>query len=240
MSRTDRQQGFTLIEVLVVAPVMIMTIIIMMSFLFNQFGQLTQEGTRLRLVTDSQLITFSIQDDIFFASSFESDKNANLSDDYAPSGGWKSNTNPQTLIVSSVALTKSNRDPDRTPVYINTVGCDPSVLDQNSELLNNTIFFVSGTNLYKRILTAPSSLATCGTSHHKQTCPANNASSACPKDILLTDKLDSFSVTYFDSNNNTTTTPELAQKIKLSVQLKDRAFAEDVFGNSSITIKKVN
>jgi len=113
-------------------------------------------------------------------------------------------------------------------------------LEQNDELLNNTIYFVSGTNLYKRILTAPSSLATCGTSYQKQRCPAANATAACPADVLLTDKLNTFGVTYYDTGNNTTTSPELAEKVKIDLKLQDKAFAEDIYANSSITLRKLN
>jgi type II secretory pathway pseudopilin PulG len=232
--------GFTLVELLVVAPVMILTIIIMMTYLFNQYGQLTQEGASLRLTTDSQLLTLSIQDDVFFASSFDTTSNPILDDPHEPSGGWNYDTNPETLIISLPALTKSNRDPDRDPVYVDTVGCEAGTIEENSVLHNNVILFAQGTNLYKRTLTAPSNLATCGESYEKQTCPADEATEICPKDILLTDKLETFNIEYFDSNNQTVTNPEQATRVKVSVELKDRAFAEDIYGSSSITLKRLN
>lgn len=232
--------GFTLVELLVVAPVMILTIIIMMTYLFNQYGQLTQEGASLRLTTDSQLLTLSIQDDVFFASSFDSSSNPILDDPHEPSGGWDYDTDPETLIISLPALTKNNRDPEREPVYIDTVGCEADNIEQNSVLYNNVILFAEGTNLYKRTLTAPSNMATCGTSYEKQTCPEDESSETCPKDILLTDKLNSFEVEYFDSDNQTVTNPEQATRVKVSVELKDRAFAEDIYGSSSITLKRLN
>lgn len=240
MTNRLSNKGFTLVEVLVVAPVMILTIVIMMSFLFNQYGLLTQEGTRLRLVTDAQLITLNLQDDVFFASVFGSTKNSNLVDSYEPSGGWLYSTTPQTLILSGAALTKSNRDPTREPVYIDTLGCEPENKEQNDVLQNNIIVFAQGTELYKRTLTAPSSLSLCGSSFDKQTCPAEHVTASCSKDVLLTDKLDSFTVTYYDEGNVVVTTPEQAQRIKVSVRLKDRAYAEDVFGDANITLKKLN
>jgi hypothetical protein len=140
-----------------------------------------------------------------------------------------------------LALTTNKRSPNRKPVYINTLGCAPDdVLQQNDELYNNTIYFVSGTNLYKRTLTAPVALATCGTSFQKQTCPLANSSATCPPDKLLTDKLNTFSITYYDTGNTVVTSPELAEKIKVNVQLKDRAFAEDIYASSTVTLRKVN
>jgi Tfp pilus assembly protein PilV len=235
------QSGFTLIEVLILSPILMVTVVLLMSYLFNQYGQLTQQGALINLQTEAQNIVFSMQDDLFFARSFESDKNTNLTDTYQPAGGWKSNTTPPTLIISDVALTTNRRNATRIPVYINTYGCSPqATLEQNDELFQNTIYFVSGTNLYKRILTAPSTLSICGTPFQKQTCPSGHETATCPLDRQLTDKLNTFSITYYDTDNNVTTTPENAEKVKVSVQLKDKAFAEDIYADSSITLKKLN
>ncbi len=59
-------------------------------------------------------------------------------------------------------------------------------------------------------------------------------------DVLLTDKLNKFEITYYDSDNTEVSDPEVAKRIKVDVELKDRAFAEDVYGNATITIKKLN
>lgn len=235
-----KSRGFTLVELLVVAPILMVTIVVMMSFLFNQLGQLTQEGARIRLVTDAQAITFSMQDDLLFASNFNSEINPGLEDTHAPDGGWDYNTTPETLIVSVPALTTSNRDANREVVYIDSVGCDDSVVEENGVLLNNVIFFIEGTNLYKRTVSAPESVATCGESYEKQTCPTDYVTEDCPKDVLLSDKLDSFSVVYFDNENNEIAEPDSATAIRVTISLKDRAFAEDVFGESSITLRRLN
>jgi type II secretory pathway pseudopilin PulG len=235
-----RQAGFTLIEVLIISPVVMLTIIIIMSFLFNQYGQLTQQGSQINLNIEAQNITFSMQDDIFYANAFNSGLNSGLLDTYQPSGGWKYNSDPKTLIISTPALTESYRSDTRKLVYINTEGCDASVIQENAPLYNNVIYFVSGTNMYKRIVSAPATMATCGTSFLPQSCPSDHTSASCPADRLLTDKLNSFTITYYDNANNVTTTPEQATKIKIDLQLKDKAYAEDIFTTNSITLKRLN
>ncbi len=236
----DNNQGFTLVELLVISPILIVTVVLMMSFLFNLYGQLTQQGSQITMQNQAQTVVFSMQDDIFFASAFANDMSTSLQDAYQPSGGWTYNTTPQTLIVSTPALTKSHRDADRQPVYINTVGCDASVIQENDVLYNNIIYFVSGTNLYKRIISAPVGMNTCGTSFAQQSCPSGNTTSTCLSDRLLTDKLNSFTITYYDANNTVVTVPEQAQRIKVDLQLKDKAYAEDVYGSASISLRKVN
>lgn len=234
-----RQQGFTLIEILVISPVVMLTIIITMSALFNLYGQLTQQGSQIDLNVEVQNITFSMQDDIFYANSFGSALNPGLVDGYAPSGGWQHNTTPATLIISTPALTENRRDENRQPVFINTEGCDANI-QNNAPLFNNVIYFASGTNLYKRIVTAPASTATCGTSFFGQSCPAGQTTPTCQEDRLVTDKLDAFTLTYYDSANNATGTPELATRVNVELRLKDRAYAEDIFATSSLSLKRLN
>ncbi len=235
----NRQEGFTLIEVLIISPVVMLTIILVMSFLFNLFGQLTQQGSQIDLNVEAQNIAFSMQDDIFYANAFGSGLNSGLVDSYQPSGGWKHNTTPVTLIISTPALTENRRSDTRQPVYINTEGCTTN-LDQNAPLYNNVIYFASGTNLYKRIVTAPSTMATCGTSFFPQSCPTGHTTPTCQEDRLVTTKLNNFVLTYYDNTNAVTTTPELATKVKVELTLKDKAYAEDITATSSLTLKRLN
>ncbi len=235
------ESGFTLMEILIMSPVVFITVIVLVSYLFSQYGQLTQQGSLINLQVEAQNATFSMQDDIFFARAFNTTINGNLVDPFQPNGGWTYNSNPPRLIISTVATTAHHRSPDRKPVYINTYGCSPQdTLEKNDELYNNVIYFVSGTTLYKRILTAPSGMATCGTSYVKQTCPQANANNACPADRILTDRLQSMAITYYDTDNNVVSSPEAAEKVQVSLTLKDRAFAEDISANSNITMRKLN
>lgn len=235
------QSGFTLVEILIICPIMMAVITFMMSYLFRQFGELTKQNVTVNLQVEAQADIFSIQDDVFFANAFVSTLNTNLTDSYAPTGGWSTSSSPTVFIVSTPASTASHRVSTRQPVYINTLGCTPqSVKEQNDALFDNVIIFVSGTNLYKRIVSAPSGTSTCGTDYRRQTCPSNHVTATCPKDILLTSHLNSFTVGYSDANGNAVTTPEQASIVKLALKLGDVGFGEPVTASSNITLRRVN
>lgn len=236
-----QDNGFTLIELLVIAPLLMAIIAFLMSYLFNLYGQLVTQNAQVNLQVSSQAEVFSMQDDIFFANAFVSTLNSNLTDAYAPTGGWHASSSPTVFIISTPAVTTSHRNPAKQPVYVNTLGCSPqSLKEQNDVLYNNIIYFVSGTKLYKRIVSAPSSMSTCGTSFLKQTCPDGHTSSTCAKDILITDQLSAFSVTYIDSSGNVTTTPEQGSLVKVSLTLTDKAFAQTVNANTTVTLRRIN
>ncbi len=240
----SRQRGFTLVEILVISPVVMITIVIVLSFLFNLYGQLIQQGAKINLQSDAQTILFGLQDDLSFSSDFGTTKYSSLTDNYAPGGGWTYNSNPKTLILLAPAATANHRDPNRQAVYINQLGCTPGVsletMQENPLAFNNIIYFVSGTNLYRRILSPPSTTNTCGTVYLKQTCPAANVTPTCQKDILLSNQLSSFGITYYNSSNTVITDPTTADKVKIDITLKTRAYAEDIYATSSITMRKLN
>jgi type II secretory pathway pseudopilin PulG len=234
-----RQAGFTLVEILIICPIMMAVITFMMSYLFRQYGELTKQTSQVNLQVEAQADIFSIQDDVFFAHSFISTTNTNLSDPWAPTGGWMASSS--RLIISSPASTASHRVPSRQPVYLNQVGCTPqSTLEQNDTLYDNIIVFTSGANLYKRILSAPVGLSTCGIDYRKQTCPSDHATTACPTDILLSSHLSSFTVTYLTATGSTTTTPEQASLAKVALTLSDTAFGEPITASSNITLRRLN
>jgi len=235
------QLGFTLVELLVIGPVMLLATITAMTFLFNQYGQIVKQDGQLRLRMEAQNLLFGFQDDLWFANQFSSTINSNLSDPYEPGGGWSNATTPPTLIVSLTALTTNQRDPNRQPVYINESTCTPPDGNgANSILYNNTVYFISGTNLYKRTLTAPVGLATCGIPFERQTCPEANSSPTCRADPMLSDHVTSFSVTYYGSDNTVTTTPENAESVQVDLTLTDKAFGENVTANTSLRLRKLN
>ncbi|MDL2362934.1 MAG: hypothetical protein QFB86_00960 [Patescibacteria group bacterium] len=213
----------------------------LMNYMFNQYGQLVVQNSQVNLQISAQSDVFSMQDDIYFANRFVSNLNTTVSDPYAPTGGWVTSSSPTVFIISTPALTASHRNPSKQAVFINTLGCSPqSTKEQNDILYNNIIYFVSGSNLYKRIVTSPSSTSLCGTSFLQPTCPAANATTSCAKDILITDQLQSFSVTYSDLTGATVTTPEQARLAKISLTLQDKAYAQNVSANTTVTLRRIN
>ena len=241
LAKKDNNQGFTLIELLVISPLVMVVAVGAMTFMFNQYGALVKQGGQLNLQLEAQNILFGLQVDLWYANQFTSDLNSNLVDNYQPSGGWTVTANPAPLIVSTAALDKNRRDSNRQPIYINESSCTPPDGNGiNSVLYNNVIYFVSGTNLYKRIITAPSSLPTCGTPYQQQTCPAASVTPTCRADVTLSTHINSFTVTYYDTNNTVVSTPEIAESVKVNIALKDKAFADDITATSSMRLRKLN
>jgi len=233
-------KGFTLMELVIICPILMVVIAILMNFMFNQYGQLLVQNTAVNLQVQSGNILASIKPEATNASSYVTQLNAGQNDEFAPSGGWSAVNNSSVLIISTPALSAPFGKADSQKVYINSVGCEPaSIRPGNDTLLVNIVYFSEGTNLYRRVVSFDGNLSTCGNNYFKQTCPSANMTSVCPEDKLLTNQLDEFKVSYIDQNGNITTRPEEGTMVKISLKLKDKAYAETVIAGSDLIIKRV-
>jgi prepilin-type N-terminal cleavage/methylation domain-containing protein len=198
------RSGFTLIEILVSVVVGCVIIIIIMNFMSNTLKTNAINTAHDTLLSDAEIGLDNINNTI--RSSADADDNNRWSDPNAPGGSsspysWASNSN--TLILATAAENSSQ----------SILFSDP--LNYVSDK-NNNIYFVSNGILYQRVLAAPVTGNVAVT-----TCPASDATSACPADGQLMHNVQSFSVSYLDGNGNVTATPSNARAIKLSVTLQE-------------------
>lgn len=244
-----KQGGFTLLEVLVVAPIFLITTFTLLGYLIDQYGQLVQKTAKLNLAIEAQSLLFVLEDELTFAHGYDEtitdDADSQLSDPNQPSGGWDFNTNPDTLIVQEYAATAHHRQANREFVYRNVYGCDAGVIESNPIVLNNIIYFVEGTSLYKRTLTPGNTNTLCNSNYKKQTCPEAVATTDCPADVFVTDKVSDFNVEYLEENNQPLDdeagdSPTAARLVRVTLTLEDIAFGETVQESASLTIKNLN
>jgi prepilin-type N-terminal cleavage/methylation domain-containing protein len=240
--QTSKQYGFTILEVIIVIPIASILSIVLATTIFEQYGQLLQNSARARMKMEGEVTLLSLEDELLFTTGYGQTKSSDLTDSNAPTGGWTHNTAPNdTLIVYETALTHDRRDPDREFVYKKQTNCSSSY----NIALNNLMYFtVKNTNnqyysLYRRTLVPQ--YETCGINYKKQTCPASSVVSPCDSaDALLSDKVVSFQIEYFDENNVATTDPAAAELIKMRLGLGERIYGESIDVESTISMKKVN
>lgn len=240
------QAGFTLVEILIVLPIISIILLTMMDFTIQQYAKMHTETSRANLQLEAETMLLDLEDELLFTTEYSPVLLSDLSDTYAPSGGWTAYTNPDTLIVYETALTAPRRDPDREFVYKNTYGCTGSNSKYNPIAINNLIYFTTDnpTDNYKTLYrrTIIPTYNTCNTNYKIRTCPsASVGSSGCTRaDSKLSEKVVDFQVDYSDENNVTVTDPYEAEKIKITVTLGEKLFGDPVKVDASITMKKIN
>lgn len=229
-----KDKGFTLVEMLVVVPITLIVCVFMISLLITKNGELYERNARLGLRIEGLNVLEKLQDELSFASKYNNDLRAPLSDPYAPSGGWVFNSTPPTLIIDLPAVDKPRSDPSRQFVYYISGTYNGQIA------VNNIIYYISGTNLFRRVV-VPNPSQVSPANYYKKTCPSSNSSATCQADLSLSNHITSMVIGYYDTNNvAVNSSPTLADKIKVTLNMRDTVNGNQIDESVSITIKKYN
>lgn len=210
------QKGFTLIEVVVILPVMIVAIAITITFMVNLMLSIGTKNANIALQLEAQSALFTIRDEIQFANFFEGSIQPNEEDANQPAGGWDSTKDSTAtpsnirLIISEIAYTANRQNPDRAVVRIKNAPspCTATDLTGNQAATNTLIYFWDPPTgkLYRRVV-IPDQTLNCAVTYRKKTCPASAVTPTCPQDLLLAENVKAFSVTFYSSK---TGSPDVA------------------------------
>lgn len=236
---TNHQAGFTLVEVAVIAPIVILVLGGILALLIGLMSNNLASRGELETIENMNSALTTIEDDIKLASAFRTKIDTDFSDPYGKGIGnaWSYKGNgagDRVLIMRTYATTRSPRDSLKSPVYINDNGCSTDALLSNPALNANMIYFVENGNLYRRTLTDIDE-DTCSPQFQRQSCPPGVASpnALCKTDdALLLTNVSRFDVEYNDNpndsvyldpypaNNDTILDPAKAVKINITVTKK--------------------
>lgn len=257
------QKGITIVEILIVLPLASLIMVTLLSVLFNQYTDSILESTRSNLRSSGQALLINLQDELLFTIAYGEEIDDELTDPYAPSGGWTYNTNPNTLIINEVALDSTRRDDDRHIVRRQINNCESSSVTSNPVSINNVIYFIQDnpdseySNLYKRTLTPAYTTCSIDTSTGdpctpiSSTCRDNAKVTTCPKtevgnnncedeDSLLSENVIDMQLTYFAKDNVVTPYPSAADKIEVTLTLGEKVYGREAVAVVNHTIRKIN
>jgi prepilin-type N-terminal cleavage/methylation domain-containing protein len=206
MKRLD-QNGFTLVEVVVAVSLIGIILGLISSFAITTMGQTGVEAMRASLQGESQIAMDRAINDMRLSAG--ADENNRWNDPSNPNGGLSWESNASTLVLATAAADTGN----------NIIFADPAKYISEK---NNIIYFVSGNRLYKRTLA--SSVAN---NAAKTTCPANLATAECPADRELLQNVSSFSVKYYNGDNQEVT-PADARSAELNIKTSARKFSQNI------------
>jgi hypothetical protein len=258
-----KQEGLTIIELLIAIPIASMIIIVIISGLFTQYIAVLAESARSNLRSGGQTILINLQDELLFTIAYGEELNIDLDDPYEPTGGWLFSTSPQTLIINEIALDSTRRDESRNIVRQLTNPCESSPATANTVAINNVIYFIEQGqeekygSLLKRTITPTYDLcsidritdvpctpesATCFGNAKETSCPAAYVGSGycTTKDSVLSENVKDMSIEYFSENNVQTSLPSAADKIEISLTLGDTVYGREIEAVVKHVIRKIN
>jgi hypothetical protein len=208
--QTKRTTGFTLIEVMIIAPIVILFIGAFIALVVN----LTGESLRLR---EKNAAAFNVQEalndieaNVTLATSFHAETPTLV---YPQ--GRNSTTNrftnvragePDTLIMKAAATTKNPIDPTRSLIYTGSGACNA----RNVVYQYYTIYFISDESLYKRTILPQQ--AACAIPWQRGSCEesfvAANPTVCKKSDEKLLENVSTMDIQYFSDASSSDAIPD--------------------------------
>jgi prepilin-type N-terminal cleavage/methylation domain-containing protein len=208
--------GFTITELVLAITISGILAIMLFTATFYYYTNTAQSETSTNLALESQTILTQLTNDIRLADSIASTNS--ISDPNAPGGGWITSDPSNIIIIESPAV-----DSGRNIIYNSNTGFP---------YRNEYIYFISGTNMYKRILANSSAVG----NTTKTTCPAASASSTCPKDPLFSSNVTNLTFTFYDSTDATTADATKARSVLFRVDLAKKMFGKNITLSNSTRV----
>lgn len=212
-SRTKAQGGFTLVEMMVIAPLVILLIGLFITYIVTTTGESAKQ-------TDKNAISYEIQGGLNII-----EEDANRAVDYLSSvtstntefpisnkqgsdegtAGYSANSNH--LLMKMPATTNSSFSDDRSLVYLNypDSSCDVSTITLNDSLYYLVAYFVRDGSLWRRVIMGSyggNSLCSGYTPWQQATCSPTTMAGSPPlyckaTDVELVENVSSFTTNYY-------------------------------------------
>ena len=215
-STKNKSLGYTVPELSVSIVVLGILITSLLAFSTYYFANVTRYNAFVQMSVDSQNLLRATVEQLRYGAGVR--QSNTVSDANAPVGGWNTSNDDFVIIIAVPAI-----DSDREYII------DPNT---GSPYNNELVYFKNSTNLYRRTLAHPD--ATGNTL--KTSCPAAQASEACPSDSKLVENLDSMVFTLYDQDDAVTTDPLLARSVKIDLGLAKVTFGNDLTLDNSIRV----
>ncbi len=223
---TSRERGFTLIEMLIIAPLVILLIGSFVVFIVSLTGGGLRSRDQNVMAYDVQNALNTIEDDATFATAFVSQTaTTQFTEGFAsyqyfpiatPQGSNDDATNYTTsangpLLIAAAATTTTPLSTSKQLVYLNTPdsSCSAGTLVTNNPYEVLYVYFVRDGSLWRRVIMGNTSVySLCnGPAWQKASCSTDDISSypsVCgAEDSKLLENISTFSVSYYNSASGT-------------------------------------
>ncbi len=243
LNKHSSKSGFTLIEMLVIAPIVILMIGFFISFLINITGEVLASRSQNVLAYNIQDTLDRIEQDVKSSAAFLATNNIDL---VSPQG-YNNDTTPfdnadaisgTKLILNSYAttlnpLTLGNNSTIYAANQPNS--CGSSNVSQNTLMYTNIIYFVKNGTLWRRtVLPANYATLACQPMWQQPSCAPDTTGSMCvTQDVRLVDNVSTFSVAYYPSVGSTAVDANAANS---GLSDSDRAAAMNSDNTVGVTI----
>ncbi len=241
--------GFTLVEMLIVAPIVLLTIAIFIGTILYLTGETLVARTSNILAYEVQDSLNSIEYDVATSGAFLATNSVTIASPQGYNNATQNFANASTangtmLIINTSATSDSPYWSDRQVIPLQNMphACGSSSVNQNQVMTYNIVYFVKDNALWRRTL-MPSNYLTigCNGQHpwQKPSCASGMTGTMCQaKDIKLLDGVSAanFTIQYFTTPQSSTPVADASSN---SASATNRQIALSTTDTAHITIHAV-
>ncbi len=258
INRRSSEHGLTLIEMVVVAPLIILligTIIVMLSNLTGDSLYTQEKNTsayNVQSALDDMEVSIRLSTAFYNAILVDAPfgRDDELSTFVSEAGSSPDNAGYDVLLLKSVATDLSPYDSNRQLIYDGPGACDSN----NPLHWYIQVYFVDTTTktLHKRTILqdstmyipTPSSTPPCATPYQRSSCAAGEPSPCMAKDEILLDNISDMEITYYEQPSSPTpqalTTIPDAQVASITITRGTEASGEDITYSGTVRAARLN
>lgn len=246
-------EGFTLIEMLIIAPIVILTISAFIALMVSLVGNVMISRNRSTFVYNIQDSLDLIEQDTHLTAQFQT-SSGTLPSPQGVNDGTGAFTNTNALILSGFATDKNPADTTRQLIYYanqpNPCGANQKL---NRVFLVQTIYYLKNGSLWRRTVlpayntnATPDANTVCSAPWQRNSCsPGYTSPSLCQaSDMEVLKDVANFTVTYYAAMGDTTPLPtnqaDQASAITVTIDGQTSTAGKPIAESGSITAKKSN
>lgn len=245
---TSSQAGFTLIEMLVIAPLVILVITGFIGIMISLTGDVMVSSSRSKLAFDTQAALDRIEQDVRITAQFVSTTGSLPSPEGRDNATQAFSVSANTLVLQTYLTTNDPGNPRqaRNLVYTkrnSTDPCDAANKIYNRPSTGYVIYFTANNSLWRRTVPAPEQR--CDTPWQRNSCTENfvgqGVCSLRDEKILEDVASVSFATTYLtNADTATPTNPSTANTLQLTFTTQKRIAGTTLSHQASLRATKIN
>jgi len=238
----QKSKAFTLIEMLVVAPIIILIIGLIMNLMIRMTGEVIATRSAASITYDIQDALDTIENDVVNSGAFLATNNISLTspqgrnNDVTPFQN-ASDTYGPAIILNSYGTTENPLKSELEYIYTKSPNpCSSSLVGANPRLMFNTVYFIKDNALWRRVIATDNyAVAGCKTPWQIPSCYPGVSGSICKgQDKKMVDgvTISGLEINYYPSPNSTT-----PDSIATDAAQTDSARQTALTANSTISVK---
>lgn len=247
----SRNKGFTLVEVLIIAPIALLVIAGFVALMVTMVGDVIAGRSHNVMTYDIQSALNTIEQDVKLSTQFMT-TSGTLPSPQGKNGStsaFTSTATPNDLILGTIATDKNPLDPTRKFIYYNSpFSCsDPAQVYKNRIFFTTVIYFVKDGSLWRRTYVPAAGGTLCQTQWQVNTCSPGYASSATQckaNDSEILKNVSNFTVNYYLNPNDTVAisaaAATTASSINVSLQTSASAAGRTITSTSAARMTKLS